>query len=81
VNDWNPKHPSEASSCASLIQTIKRVFLKDSFINLVEMTVLPKISTAVKYWDPTVDSTPIHQWVLPWVKVIGRSISTVFPGD
>lgn len=80
VNEWTVKDIAETLSCSSLLKHVKGIFLKESFITLVEMTVLPKIATTVKYWNPTVDRTPIHEWVLPWVRVIGRSISTVFPG-
>ena len=80
MNEWEVKDAAATHACAALLKHVKGIFLKDSFITLVEMTVLPKIATAVKYWSPTVDRTPIDAWVLPWVPVIGRSISTVFPG-
>ena len=43
------------------------------------MTILPKITAAVSSWNPTTDRTPIDKWVVPWVRVLGHSISSVFP--
>ena len=80
INDWNVKSKTEAITCTKLIRNVKDIFMKETFIDLVEMSILPKINNAVKTWSPTSDIIPIHEWILPWVNVIGRSISDVFPG-
>ncbi|RVE44883.1 hypothetical protein evm_010483 [Chilo suppressalis] len=33
--------------------------------------VVPKILGAVRAWDPTGDTQPLHQWVLPWHDIAG----------
>jgi tuftelin-interacting protein 11 len=80
VNDWETKDPLSTRTCADLLRGVKGIYPKENFVTLVESTVLPKIASAVRFWSPTTDRTPLHEWVLPWLGVIGRSVSSVFPG-
>ncbi|CAH2985874.1 unnamed protein product [Chilo suppressalis] len=37
--------------------------------------VVPKILGAVRAWDPTGDTQPLHQWVLPWHDIAGEALA------
>lgn len=39
---------------------------------LVARCVLPRVLAAVRHWDPTHDTQPVHGWVLPWHELAGR---------
>ncbi|XP_028166273.1 septin-interacting protein 1 [Ostrinia furnacalis] len=37
--------------------------------------IVPKILAAVRAWDPTGDTQPLHQWILPWHDLAGEALA------
>eukprot|EP00602_Paraphysomonas_sp_CaronLab_P001696 CAMPEP_0185033934 /NCGR_PEP_ID=MMETSP1103-20130426/23360_1 /TAXON_ID=36769 /ORGANISM="Paraphysomonas bandaiensis, Strain Caron Lab Isolate" /LENGTH=847 /DNA_ID=CAMNT_0027570385 /DNA_START=61 /DNA_END=2601 /DNA_ORIENTATION=- len=79
VNQWVVTDEEAAVNCAAMMKGMKGILSPDTFRGVVDMTILPKITAAVSSWNPTTDRTPIDKWVVPWVRVLGHSISSVFP--
>ncbi|KAJ2942995.1 hypothetical protein O0L34_g15185 [Tuta absoluta] len=74
---WNPRVPgpmlrafdSWAEVCPPWVLT-----------NCAARTVAPRLLQAVRIWDPTGDTQPLHQWILPWHLLAGEALaSTVYP--
>ena len=47
------------------------IIKKEIMLNLYETSLIPKIFLAVDFWDPMLDTVPIHLWLHPWLPVLG----------
>ncbi|CAI2327742.1 unnamed protein product [Caenorhabditis sp. 36 PRJEB53466] len=74
---WDPR--SEMNEMLELIEQwtpLLPIWIKE---NILEQLVIPKISEKVSDWDPVTDEMPIHQWLCPWLVVLGDRIQAVMP--
>lgn len=39
---------------------------------ILRSAIVPRLSTAAMRWDPTVDTLPLHYWILPWHQYAGE---------
>lgn len=60
---WNVK---EFEKILKMIEEYKHIlpeFLKDYLLNSI---ILPKIIEGIDSWEPTKDTSMIHNWIFPW---------------
>ncbi|CAH0596430.1 unnamed protein product [Chrysodeixis includens] len=74
---WNPREPArmvrvmEAWAACAPEWVLRAVATR---------ALLPRLLAAVRAWDPTGDTQPLHHWVLPWHGLAGPALSTsVYP--
>ncbi|XP_045504055.1 septin-interacting protein 1 [Colias croceus] len=74
---WNPRVPEPmlrvfsawADACGGWVVA-----------GCVTKCVAPRLLSAVRSWDPTSDTQPLHEWVLPWHPLAGEALSaSVYP--
>ncbi|RLN87909.1 hypothetical protein BBJ28_00013133 [Nothophytophthora sp. Chile5] len=41
--------------------------------------VLPRLKNACHRWNPQTDSTPIDEWLLPWLPYVGSAMESLYP--
>ncbi|XP_061726162.1 septin-interacting protein 1 [Cydia pomonella] len=74
---WNPRIPE--AMLASLTEWSQACppWLSAS---VAANVVAPRLLEAVRGWDPTHDTQPLHHWVLPWHPLAGSALATaVYP--
>nr|GEZ94491.1 septin and tuftelin-interacting protein 1 homolog 1-like [Tanacetum cinerariifolium] len=49
-----------------------------SLQKILDQIVMPKLSAAVKSWDPRTDTIPMHIWVHPWLPLVDRKHTTLY---
>jgi len=45
--------------------------------SILETIVPTKLLSAVKLWDPLLDNIPVHEWILPWIELVGNHMENV----
>ena len=78
-NEWDVTDVPEVTTCVGVIRGVKGILSADVFRSVVDMSVLPRLTSAVENWNPMVAMTPIDAWVIPWVSVLGTATSVLFP--
>lgn len=74
---WNPRQPEPMER---LIEACAPVCPEWMLKEWVEKAVVPRVLAAVREWDPTGDTLPLHTWVLPWHGIASTSLdATVYP--
>ncbi|KAM7351847.1 septin interacting protein 1 [Cochliomyia hominivorax] len=74
---WDPK---QHQSMAALLDCWAPLFPTWILDSVLEQLILPRMSTAVKNWDPLTDTVPIHIWILPWNSILGHKMEEfIFP--
>lgn len=74
---WDPKHHQ---SMAALLDCWAPLFPTWILDSVLEQLILPRLSTAVRNWDPLTDTVPIHIWILPWNSILGHKMEEfIFP--
>ncbi|XP_023302666.2 septin-interacting protein 1 [Lucilia cuprina] len=74
---WDPKHHQ---SMAALLDCWAPLFPTWILDSVLEQLILPRLSTAVRNWDPLTDTVPIHIWILPWNTILGHKMEEfIFP--
>ena len=64
-------HVRESEGVITLIEVWRDVLPPWMLRHLLSSYVYPKLEQEVLEWDPTTDTTPIHQWLHPWLPLLG----------
>lgn len=74
---WDAKR--EAAECIDLFLQFRlhlsRAF-EDAFLYDL---VLARLKKECMRWDPRTDTTPIHDWVFPWIPLLGEALMPIYP--
>lgn len=74
---WDPKrNPAECIDIYADFRAHLSPGFEDAFLYDLVLTRLKKECAR---WDPRTDSTPIHDWIFPWVSLLGKSLNPMFP--
>lgn len=77
VESWNPRTPEPMVQALTSWRAVCPAWLLSS---CASRYVVSRVLAAVRVWDPTRDTQPVHQWVLPWHELAGESLSqAVYP--
>ena len=76
MKEWQVR---QVGPCVELLKGLKHILRPEDYDGLLSVIILPKITRAVEKWNPREDVMPIHQWIHPWLPVLGSQISVVFP--
>lgn len=74
INDWNVFEPF---NCIELWLNLKQLLPKSNQIE--ESIIIPKLTTAVENWIPSLDDKALNYWILPWVKILKTKLNGVYP--
>jgi hypothetical protein len=61
------------------MEHLQQLMRPEDYQGLITMTIMPKISEGVAAWNPREDTVPVHAWIHPWLPLLGKTLSTVFP--
>lgn len=75
TNSWDVKDPD---ACVTLIEGLKQVLDLNAFEQFIETVLVPKLTAAVEGWNPHED-VYLHQWLHPWLPLLGAKLSVVYP--
>lgn len=77
AESWNPRTPSPMLRAVQAWQHASPAWVTRACVSRV---VVPRLLAAVRAWDPTHDTQPLHLWVLPWHDLAGEALaSSVYP--
>jgi len=76
MKEWQVR---QVAPCVELLNGLKHILRPEDYDGLLTVIILPKIARAVEEWNPRQDVMPIHQWIHPWLPILGSQISQVFP--
>lgn len=68
---WDAK---QHHTMAALLDCWAPLFPSWILDSVLEQLILPRLSSAVKNWDPLTDTVPIHIWILPWNTILGHKM-------
>jgi tuftelin-interacting protein 11 len=69
-----------ACECVDLLTVWSKAIPSWIMENIIDQFVQPKLSNEVDEWNPLTDPIPIHEWVLPWLPLMGERLEVnLFP--
>ena len=79
ASQWDPIREPEA--CVKLLESLCLVLPSTSFEQTVDMFVLPKLTSTVGTWRPSLNSKEpaIHTWVHPWLPLLTTKLAVLYP--
>jgi tuftelin-interacting protein 11 len=70
LTQWEPRDAEPAVQLLAVWGELLPRWMCDS---IHEQAVLPRLQAAVESWSPTVEATPVHAWLHPWLPVLGEA--------
>ena len=46
--------------------------------NIIDQLIVPKLTREVDSWNPNTDTQMIHQWLHPWLPLLGDRIEPLY---
>lgn len=54
--------------------------MQDAFESAVDQLLVPRLRQEVEAWQPRQDPVPIHQWLHPWLPIVGENkLDVLYP--
>ena len=79
VNDWIFAEDCN-SSCATLSQILKEVCNESNIAELVDNSILPRLTVEVNRWNPSSsNSSSFYHCISQWIPILSNKISILFP--
>ena len=73
---WSP-YESENAVC--ILRQLKPLISPESFTEVLQELIFPRIKHTVENWNPRTDSVPIDSWLLLWREVLPNELETLYP--
>jgi tuftelin-interacting protein 11 len=69
IRDWNPREPD---ALIQVLESWSDTCGEQAIRYVVEQYVMSRLVLAAEQWDPRSDPVPVHQWLHPWLPVVGN---------
>lgn len=75
IGQWKVK---DGDQCIAVIEAWVYLIPEWVLANILDQLIMPKLQTAVEYWNPLTDPTPIHSWLHPWLPLMGQRLEPLY---
>ena len=75
TNKWQARVPEPL---LQFLESWERLLHHSALQTILDNIVFPKLSSTVDSWDPRRETTPIHEWVHPWLPWLWRETSRTY---
>jgi len=75
TNRWQPRDPESLLALFEAWDAALPPWVRE---RVLRHLVLPKLTSAVEEWDPLREQVPIHQWMHPWLPLLGDHLKPVY---
>jgi tuftelin-interacting protein 11 len=76
LNEWEVYKPK---NCIKLFECLADVISRPIYENIVNSILIPKLVKAINDWNTYSVGNPLHDWILPWQKVLSNQIDLILP--
>ncbi|CAG8568173.1 3968_t:CDS:10 [Acaulospora colombiana] len=74
-NSWNARDFDSAIRLLEDWHSLLPVFIRENIINQL---IMPKLTYEIDMWNPKTDTGMIHQWLHPWLPLLGERMDPLY---